>query len=190
MGSIARTRQALRDFKLNQLLQCIRDGEGAPAQAPNSACLLNSFDTWTSNVARGYALFLFPVTALFLQTLKQSVADRFFRDKYGADSPPAKMDDETAKELDMRFRVFFAKLAKDASTNRESAVNLVTEYGFGHLQEVLDTARIVPVFGADVLEQGVDALLYSLVTGAWSSFEALASDIWEAAVAHAQTLAT
>lgn len=180
----------MRDFKLSRLLQCIRHGEGAPTQWPTSACLREPFDTWTSNVEHGYALFLFPITALFLQTVKQSVADRLFREKYGIDSPPETMDDATAKELDKRFRAFFSKLAEQASNNISSTIKLITEYGFGHLQEVLDTARIVPVVGAGVVEQGVDALLYSLVTGAWSSFETLASELWEGAVnAHPQTLA-
>ena len=180
----------MRDFRLSRLLECIRDGEGSPSQLPSASCLRQPFDTWTSNISRGYALFLFPITALFLQTLKQSIADRLFREKYGAASPPAEMDAATTSELDKRFRAFFKKLWEQAATDITSTVDLITKYGFGHLQEVLDTAKIIPIVGAGVLEQGVDALLYALITGAWSSFETLAAELWEAAVnAHPQTLA-
>jgi len=163
---------------------------GSPSTMPYSPCLQPALETWTTNVVRSYNLFLFPITAIFFQTTKQSLADRVFHEKYGSALPPKEMDATTQEEIDKRFRAFFVKLQGWASNDLGGTIDLITTHGFGHLEELLQTSKITSLFGASVLEQGVDALLYALVTGAWSNFESLASEVWEAAInAHAPTLA-
>lgn len=179
-----------RDLKLDALLRAIRSGAGSPQAPPGSPCLEAAVDAWTSNVVRGYNLFLFPITALFFQTTKQSLADRVFHKVYGFDSPPKEMEKETQQEIDRRFREFAIKLQSMASRDPSGTIELVTKHGFGHLQELLQTTKMVSLYGTGVLEQGVDALLYALIAGAWSNFESLAGELWEAAVnEHAPTLA-
>jgi hypothetical protein len=156
---------------------------------PRSSCLEPAVDTWTTNVVRGYSLFLLPITALFFQTFKQSIATKLLYKKYG-DSVPDEMDEDTAKELDLEFRRAFSVLGKQASENIGGVVALIMEYGYGHLQELFPLLSIVALPGENIIEKGVDAMLYALVTGAWTSFESLASELWEAALnAHPRTLA-
>jgi hypothetical protein len=122
--------------------------------------------------------------------MKQSIASTYFREQYGANRPPENPSMEQAQEVDRRFRLLLTQLVNNARADLTSTVKLVTEHGFGHLQEVIDMTRVSVVVGSDVISQGVDALLYAMVTGAWTNFETLAAELWEAAVnAHPKSLA-
>jgi hypothetical protein len=136
-------------------------------KTPVVAKVASSFVT---NVYRLHNLIDLPAFLVFMGTMIQRHISEAEFDVLGTVRPGA-VTAEQVKQIESRFR----ELMRTHQLSRDDLLRGVTELGEANLPGIIQNSD---EFGRSAFE----AILINQLTGAWTAFESIAGDLWEAAI--------